>query len=188
MCVKVCPYSAIRQDPETKSRQVTQASCAGCGTCVAECPFRPSPSDISRITDPGPDRCHHRRNTRTKGRGFLLQLVFLCRGRFCRGQPDAVSGPRSASSAPCVPDASAPNLSNMPFDGGRPPSWFRAAISATAIISMPTIRPRSGSKRSGKKWSVWGWIKTASSWPGSAPPRATSSPKRSRKWTRSSAG
>jgi heterodisulfide reductase subunit A len=39
MCVKVCPYSAIRQDPETGIAQVTQASCAGCGTCVAECPF-----------------------------------------------------------------------------------------------------------------------------------------------------
>ena len=39
MCLKVCPYSAIRQDPETQIAQVTQASCAGCGTCVAECPF-----------------------------------------------------------------------------------------------------------------------------------------------------
>lgn len=39
MCVKVCPYSAIRQDPESQIAQVTQASCAGCGTCVAECPF-----------------------------------------------------------------------------------------------------------------------------------------------------
>jgi heterodisulfide reductase subunit A2 len=39
MCVKVCPYSAIRPDPETQIAQVTQASCAGCGTCVAECPF-----------------------------------------------------------------------------------------------------------------------------------------------------
>ena len=39
MCVKVCPYSAIRPDPETKIVAVTQASCAGCGTCVAECPF-----------------------------------------------------------------------------------------------------------------------------------------------------
>ena len=39
MCVKVCPYSSIRQDPETQIAQVTQASCAGCGTCAAECPF-----------------------------------------------------------------------------------------------------------------------------------------------------
>jgi heterodisulfide reductase subunit A len=39
MCLKVCPYSAIRQDPETQIAQVTQASCAGCGTCGAECPF-----------------------------------------------------------------------------------------------------------------------------------------------------
>ncbi len=39
MCLKVCPYSAIRLDPETQIAQVTQASCSGCGTCVAECPF-----------------------------------------------------------------------------------------------------------------------------------------------------
>jgi heterodisulfide reductase subunit A len=39
LCLKVCPYSAIRQDPETQIARVTEASCAGCGTCVAECPF-----------------------------------------------------------------------------------------------------------------------------------------------------
>ncbi|MCJ7833440.1 MAG: hydrogenase iron-sulfur subunit, partial [Deltaproteobacteria bacterium] len=39
LCIKVCPFSAIREDPETQIAQVTQASCVGCGTCVAECPF-----------------------------------------------------------------------------------------------------------------------------------------------------
>jgi heterodisulfide reductase subunit A2 len=65
MCVKVCPYSAIRQDPETQIAQVTQASCVGCGTCVAECPFSAITqrhftdqqiyAQIEAITEEGPE-------------------------------------------------------------------------------------------------------------------------------------
>jgi heterodisulfide reductase subunit A len=39
MCVKVCPYKAIRKDEETGVAEVIEASCAGCGTCAAECQF-----------------------------------------------------------------------------------------------------------------------------------------------------
>ncbi|OGS51264.1 MAG: disulfide reductase [Euryarchaeota archaeon RBG_16_68_12] len=41
LCVKVCPYNAIRMEGEGKGRKarVIEAACAGCGTCGAECMF-----------------------------------------------------------------------------------------------------------------------------------------------------
>ena len=39
MCVKVCPYKAIRADRKAKQpASVVEAACAGCGACAAECP------------------------------------------------------------------------------------------------------------------------------------------------------
>jgi len=39
LCVKVCPYNAIKLDKERKKIEIIEAACAGCGTCGAECPF-----------------------------------------------------------------------------------------------------------------------------------------------------
>lgn len=39
LCVKVCPYNAIKLDEESKKIEIVEAACAGCGTCGAECPF-----------------------------------------------------------------------------------------------------------------------------------------------------
>lgn len=40
VCVKVCPYGAIKVDVKAKTgAQITAAACAGCGTCAAECKF-----------------------------------------------------------------------------------------------------------------------------------------------------
>jgi len=39
MCVRVCPYNAMRADRKTKQKaSVIEAACAGCGACAAECP------------------------------------------------------------------------------------------------------------------------------------------------------
>jgi heterodisulfide reductase subunit A len=39
LCVKVCPYNAIKLDEKSKKIEIVEAACAGCGTCGAECPF-----------------------------------------------------------------------------------------------------------------------------------------------------
>ncbi len=40
VCVRVCPYGAIKVDVKAKSgAQLVAAACAGCGTCAAECRF-----------------------------------------------------------------------------------------------------------------------------------------------------
>jgi heterodisulfide reductase subunit A len=39
LCVKVCPYNALRVNKELKKVEVIEAACVGCGTCGAECPF-----------------------------------------------------------------------------------------------------------------------------------------------------
>jgi heterodisulfide reductase subunit A len=39
LCVKVCPYNALRLDKYSNSIEVIEAACAGCGTCAAECVF-----------------------------------------------------------------------------------------------------------------------------------------------------
>jgi len=41
ICVKVCPFNAIRgADPKTKTpAEIVEAMCKGCGTCAAECNF-----------------------------------------------------------------------------------------------------------------------------------------------------
>jgi heterodisulfide reductase subunit A len=39
LCVKVCPYNAIRMDKDTRKVSIIEAACAGCGTCAAECRF-----------------------------------------------------------------------------------------------------------------------------------------------------
>jgi heterodisulfide reductase subunit A len=39
LCVKVCPYNAIRLDKEKKMINIIEAACGGCGTCAAECAF-----------------------------------------------------------------------------------------------------------------------------------------------------
>jgi len=40
VCVRVCPYGAMKVDVKAKSgAQVVAAACAGCGTCAAECRF-----------------------------------------------------------------------------------------------------------------------------------------------------
>jgi heterodisulfide reductase subunit A len=49
LCTKVCPFSAIKLDPETKIAQVIEASCAGCGTCAGECAF--SAITMNHFTD-----------------------------------------------------------------------------------------------------------------------------------------
>ncbi|MBN2529043.1 MAG: CoB--CoM heterodisulfide reductase iron-sulfur subunit A family protein [Deltaproteobacteria bacterium] len=39
VCLQVCPYHAVRIDPEKKDvAQVNEVLCQGCGTCVATCP------------------------------------------------------------------------------------------------------------------------------------------------------
>jgi len=37
-CVKSCPYSAIKYDPDKKAVVVNEVLCKGCGTCGAACP------------------------------------------------------------------------------------------------------------------------------------------------------
>jgi heterodisulfide reductase subunit A len=40
VCVRVCPYGAIKVDVKAKTgAQLIAAACAGCGTCAAECRF-----------------------------------------------------------------------------------------------------------------------------------------------------
>jgi heterodisulfide reductase subunit A len=40
VCVKVCPYGAIKVDKKAKTgAQIVAAACSGCGTCAAECRF-----------------------------------------------------------------------------------------------------------------------------------------------------
>jgi heterodisulfide reductase subunit A len=38
ICNSLCPYSAIKFDPERQVSEVMTALCQGCGTCVAACP------------------------------------------------------------------------------------------------------------------------------------------------------
>ena len=37
-CIPLCPYKAIRRDPEKKVAVIDETLCKGCGTCVAACP------------------------------------------------------------------------------------------------------------------------------------------------------
>lgn len=37
-CIKSCPYSAIKYDPDKKAAVVNEVLCKGCGTCGAACP------------------------------------------------------------------------------------------------------------------------------------------------------
>lgn len=37
-CIKVCPYTAVTYDEETKVSTVNEAICKGCGTCGSTCP------------------------------------------------------------------------------------------------------------------------------------------------------
>jgi heterodisulfide reductase subunit A len=39
LCVRVCPYNALKLDKEKKRIEVIEAACSGCGTCAAECAF-----------------------------------------------------------------------------------------------------------------------------------------------------
>ena len=39
ICVKVCPYKAIRIEKKKAPAEVIEAACKGCGTCAAECRF-----------------------------------------------------------------------------------------------------------------------------------------------------
>ncbi len=38
LCVKACPYSAIKGEPG-KPVTIDPAACQGCGSCVGECPY-----------------------------------------------------------------------------------------------------------------------------------------------------
>ncbi|MBN2717969.1 MAG: CoB--CoM heterodisulfide reductase iron-sulfur subunit A family protein [Deltaproteobacteria bacterium] len=38
LCVQVCPYAAVKIDPNRKIAAVNEVLCQGCGTCVATCP------------------------------------------------------------------------------------------------------------------------------------------------------
>ncbi|MGD0093446.1 MAG: CoB--CoM heterodisulfide reductase iron-sulfur subunit A family protein [Planctomycetota bacterium] len=38
-CVPVCPYKAIRREPEKGKAEINAVLCSGCGTCVASCPI-----------------------------------------------------------------------------------------------------------------------------------------------------
>ena len=38
-CIKVCPYSAIYKDPETKITLVDEDRCVGCKACLWVCPY-----------------------------------------------------------------------------------------------------------------------------------------------------
>lgn len=38
MCIRMCPYKAIKYNEDKNAAEVNEALCRGCGTCVATCP------------------------------------------------------------------------------------------------------------------------------------------------------
>ena len=178
LCLKVCPYSSIRQDPETQIAQVTQASCAGCGTCVAECPFSAITqrhftdqqiyAQIDAITEEAPEN---------KAVAFCCNWCSYAGADFAGVSRMQYPAPIRIIRTMCSGRISTEFI-EYAFRRGRRQSWSPVATLETAIISMPITRPKKELRKSGKKWNASGWIKTVSSWPGSVRLKATSSPEK----------